>query len=73
VENDERRGRPKLTRTEVNMAAVTDLVKNDCRIASRMIAESLNIPNTAVFRILKEDLGNRQLCARFVPQSLTSK
>jgi hypothetical protein len=53
------------------MAAVADLVKYDRRIASRMIAESLNIPKTAVFRILKEDLGNRQLCARFVPQSLT--
>jgi hypothetical protein len=36
-----------------------------------MIAESLNIPKTAVLRILKEDLGNRKLCARFVPHSLT--
>jgi len=31
-----------------------------------MIAESLNIP-----KILKEDLGKRKLCARFVPHSLT--
>jgi hypothetical protein len=29
--------------TEGNIAAVADLVKNDRRIASRMIAESLNI------------------------------
>jgi hypothetical protein len=36
-----------------------------------MIAESLNIPKTAVFQILKEDLGKRKLCARFVPHSLT--
>jgi hypothetical protein len=36
-----------------------------------MIAESLNIPNTIVLRILKEDLGKRKLCARFAPQSLT--
>ena len=28
VENDERSGRPKSTRTEVNIAAVADLVKN---------------------------------------------
>jgi hypothetical protein len=42
VGDDERGGRPKLTRTEVNIAAVAaDLVKNDRRIASRMIAESL--------------------------------
>ena len=38
VENDERCGRPKSTRTEENIAAVADLVKNDRRIASRMIA-----------------------------------
>ena len=61
-------GRPKSTRTEVNIAAVADLVKNDRRIASAMIAESLNIPKTVFLRILKEDLGNRKLCARFVPQ-----
>jgi hypothetical protein len=40
-------------------------------MASRMIAESLNIPKTVVFQILKEDLGKRKLCARFVPHSLT--
>jgi len=44
VEDDERGGCPKSTRTEVNIAAVVDLVKNDRQIASRMITESLNIP-----------------------------
>jgi transposase len=57
VEDDERGGRPKSTRTEVNFVAAADFVKNDCRIASRLIAESLNIPKTVVLRILKEDLG----------------
>jgi histone-lysine N-methyltransferase SETMAR len=36
-----------------------------------MMAESLNIPKTVVLQILKEDLGMRMLCARFVPHSLT--
>jgi hypothetical protein len=58
-------------RTEVSIAAVADLVKNDQRIASRMIAESLNILKTVVLWILKEDLGKRKLCACFVPHSLT--
>jgi hypothetical protein len=63
---------PKSTRTEVNIAAVAaDLVKNDRQISSRMIADSLDIPKTVVLRILKEDLGKRKLCARFVPHSLT--
>ena len=71
VEDGEKSGSPKSTRTEVNIAAVADLVRNDSRIASRMVAESLNIPKTVVLRILKEDLGKRKLCARFVPHSLT--
>ena len=70
VEDDERGGRPKSTRTEVNIAAVAELVKNDRRIATRAIAESLNIPRTVVLRILKENLGKTKLCARFVLQSL---
>jgi hypothetical protein len=61
----------KSTRTEVNIAAVADLVKNDSLIASRMISESLSFPKTVVLRILKEDLGQRKLCARFVPHCLT--
>jgi hypothetical protein len=63
VEDDERGGRPKSTRTEVNIiaaaAAAADLVKNDRRIASRMIAESLHIPKTVVLRILKDDFCSR--------------
>jgi len=57
AEDDERGGRPKTTRTEVNIGAVADVFKNDSRIASRMITESLNIPKTVVLRILNEDLG----------------
>jgi hypothetical protein len=55
----------------VNISAVADLVKNDCPIASRMTAESLNIPKTVVLRILNEDLGKRKFCARCVPHCLT--
>jgi len=72
VEDDKRGGRPKSTRTEVNTAAFADLVKNDRRITSRTIAESLNFPKTIVLRILTEDLGKRKFCTRFFPpQTLT--
>jgi hypothetical protein len=54
----------KSTQTEVNIAAVADLVKNDCRIASRMI-ESLNIPKTVVLWILKEDLEKEKVVCKF--------
>jgi len=49
-------GRPKSTRSELTIAAVAELVKNDHRMASRMVAEFLNIPKTVVLRILKKDL-----------------
>ena len=62
VEDDERGGGLKSARNEVNIAAVADLVKNDRRIASRMVAESLNIPKTVVLRILKEDFGKKVVC-----------
>ena len=71
VEDDERGGRPKSSPTEVNIAAVAVLVKNDRRIASRMIAESLEIPKTVVLWILNGDLGKRKLCTGFVPHTLT--
>jgi hypothetical protein len=58
-------------RLELSTPAVADLVKNDHRIASRMIAESLNIPKTVALQMLKEDLGKWKLCAHFVPHSLT--
>jgi hypothetical protein len=54
--DDKRGGCPKSTQTEVNIAVVAaDLVKNDCWITSRMIAESMNIPKAVVLQILKED------------------
>jgi hypothetical protein len=67
VEDDERSGRPKSTGTEVNIAAVADLVKNGRWIAPRMIAEYFNLPKTLLPRILKEDLVKRRcfLVARY--------
>jgi hypothetical protein len=55
IEEDERGSRPKSTRIEVNIVAVADLVKNDRPIASRMIAESLNIPRNVVLRIWERE------------------
>jgi hypothetical protein len=68
VENDEKGGRPKSNGTEVNIAGVSDLVKNDRRIASGMLAESMNTPNCSSS---DSDWGTRMLCTRFVPHYLT--
>jgi hypothetical protein len=60
VENDERGDRQKSTRTEVNITVVTGMLHKDRGIASRVIAESFNIPRTVFIRILKEDSGKRK-------------
>jgi hypothetical protein len=70
VEDDERGARPKSTQTEVNIPAVADLVKNDRRLASRKIAESLNIPETAVLRILIEDIWGKEICVHVLFHTL---
>jgi hypothetical protein len=67
IEDDERGGCPKSTRTEANIAVVADLFKNDRRIPSRMIAESLKIPKTVVLRILKE-VWEREICVHVLFQ-----
>jgi len=65
VEDGERSGLPKSTRIAVNIAAVADLVKNDRRIASRMIANCLNIPRTVVLRVPKQDLEKEKVVCTF--------
>jgi hypothetical protein len=61
VEDDERGGLPKSTQTQANIAAVADLVKNDHLIATRIIAESLNIPKAVVLQILNR-IWERESC-----------
>jgi hypothetical protein len=72
VEVDERGGRPKSTRTKVNIAAVSNLIKTLPSNCIKNDKQNLRTsPKTVVLRILKQDLGKRKLCACFVPQSLT--
>ena len=51
VKDDERSGRPTTTRTDDNIAAVAKMVKEDRKVTSRLIADTLNIPKTVVLRI----------------------
>ena len=65
VKDDERSGRPTTSRTDDNIAAVDKMVKEDRKVTSRLIADTLGIPKTVVLRILREDLKKRKLCSRF--------
>ena len=63
VKDDERSGRPTTSRTDYNIAAVNKMVKEDRKITSRLIADTLGIPKTVVLRILREDLKKLKLCS----------
>jgi len=65
VEDDERGGRAKSTRTEVNIASVADMVKNYRRIASRIIAESLNIPQDCSSSDSERGFGKEKVVCTF--------
>jgi hypothetical protein len=68
VEDDKRGGCPKSTWTEVNVAALTDFVKNEFQIASRMIAEYFNIPKTVVLHFWMR-IWEREICVHVLFQT----
>jgi len=64
VKNDERSGRHTTSQTDDNIVAVDKMVKEDRKVASRLIADKLGIPKTVVLRILRYDLKKRKLKVR---------
>ena len=59
MKDDERSGRPP-SRTDDNIAAVDKMFKEDRKVTSRLIADTLGIPKTVVLRILGGDLKIRK-------------
>ncbi|UYV68023.1 DAGLA [Cordylochernes scorpioides] len=71
TEDEHRPGRPVESVTQENIEKIHDLVMLDRRMTVRQIEETLGIPKTTVFRIMREHLGLRKLSARWVPKLLT--
>ncbi len=55
IRDEQRSGRPTMTRTLENIARVADILKEDRRSLCRLIAEWTGIPKTIVQQILCED------------------
>jgi hypothetical protein len=71
VEDDERPGRPVSMKTDENVDKVRTLVRNDCHLSIRMIAEELNVDKETVRQILTENLKMKEVCAKMVPKNLS--
>ena len=51
MKDDERSGRPITSRTDDNIAVVDKMVKEDRKVTSQLIADTLGIPQTVVLQI----------------------
>ena len=67
IENDPWVGRPVSILTEKNVATVKTLIEEDARYTIQEIEESCGIHSSSVLKILREQLGLRKICARWVP------
>jgi histone-lysine N-methyltransferase SETMAR len=56
VKDDERSGWPTTSQTDDNITAVNKMVKENRKVMSRLIADTLGIPKTLALQILREDL-----------------
>ncbi|XP_068530940.1 protein GVQW3-like [Anas acuta] len=60
VEDDDRSGRPLTSKTKETVSRVKNLLSRDRRMSIRMIADDLSIPQTQVFKMVKENLAMRK-------------
>ncbi len=56
IHDEQRSGRPMMTRTRKNIARIADILKEDCQFLCILIAEWTGIPKTIVQQNLYEDL-----------------
>jgi len=73
VTDEERSGWPATSRTEENIAKIRQIVRENCWLTVRSIAEQVNIDRETAMKILTEDLDMRKVCAKMVPKELTEE
>ena len=73
VENDPWVGRPVSILTEKNIATVKMLIEEDAHYTVQETEELSGIHSPCVLKILREQLGLRKICTRWVPHLLTDE
>ena len=72
-ENDPLVDRPVSVLTEKNIATVKTLIEGDAHYTMQEIEELSGIHSSSVLKILRERLGLRKICVRWVPHLLTDE
>ena len=70
VEDNSRSGRPSTSRTVDNVECMKQMVRGDCRLTVRMIADKLEINRDSVWKIITEESGMRKICVKMMPKLL---
>ena len=73
IENDPRMGRPVSILMEKNVATVKTLIEEDACDTMQEIEELSVIHSSSVLKILRERLGLRKICKRWVPHFLSDE
>jgi len=73
VTGEERSGWPATSRTEENIAKVSQIVRENRQLTVRSIAEQVTIDRETVRNLLPEDRDMRKVCAKMVPKELTEE
>ena len=73
MEDEPRAGRPSTSKTDDNVESLRSLVMSDHRLTLRMISSGLNFNRFTVHQILTQDLDMIRVCAKMVPNNLTTE
>ena len=73
VTDEERSGRPTTSTTEENIATFRQIVRENCRLTVRRMAEQVNIDRETIRKILIEKIYMKKVCAKMVPKKLTEQ
>jgi bacterioferritin-associated ferredoxin len=72
VEDDERSGRPRISKTTGNVEKIRELIHEDRRRTIHKLADTVGISCGVCQEILTENLNMRRIAAKFLPQLLTN-
>ena len=73
VEDEPRAGRSSTSKIDENVERMRSLVRLDRRLTLRMISSEVNLNGFTVHHILTQDLVMRKVCAKMVPNNLTTE
>jgi len=73
VEDEPCAGRSSTSKADDSVETVRSLVRSDRRLTLRMISSELNLNRFIVHQILPQDLYMRKVCAKMVPQNITTE